>query len=546
MERFARVSETDQPLGACQGDVESALARLEQKSVLPRIWSGDHTVWKPSPQEISDRLGWLTVTDAMRGEAPGLRAFADEARESGFRDVVLLGMGGSSLGAEVLRPVAPASAGTGLRLTVLDSTVPSRVLQVAGSIDPARTLFLVSSKSGETIEPNALYRHFRRVVAAAVGDEEAGRSFAAITDPATPLEALAREEGYRKVLLNPGDIGGRYSVLSYFGLAPAALAGVDIRAILDSADRMRSLCGPGVPVRDNPCAWLGATIAALAMAGRDKLTLVAPPSLAAFALWVEHLIAESLGKEGGGSVPVVGEPLAPVDAYGDDRLFVCIELGDVADSETGPAVEELRRSGQPVVRFRIENPHELGAELFRWELATAVAASLLGVNPFDQPDVQAAKDMTDRVLRGHAEEGGPAGVSSLGALLSSAAPRDYLAIMAYVPETPEVDRALSHLRRLVLGRFGIATTLGYGPRLLHSTGQLHKGGPASGLFLQLTADHERDVEIPGAPYTFGGLTDAQALGDLRALRAAGRRVAHLHLGPDTESAVLGLVDELSA
>ena len=510
--------------------------------MVRRIWSGDHTAWKPSPREISDRLGWLRVTDAMRGEVPRLRAFAAEAGESGFRDVVLLGMGGSSLGAEVLSSVA-APAGSGLGLTVLDSAAPDRVLAVADSIDPARTLFLVASKSGETIETASLYRYFRRLVADAVDDQDAGLSFAAITDPATPLEALARREGFREVFLSPADVGGRYSVLSHFGLAPAALAGVDVLALLGSAARMRALCGPGAPVEDNPGARLGAAIAGLAMAGRDKLTLVTPPSLVSLGLWIEHLVAESLGKEGRGPVPVTGEPPAPAEAYGDDRLFVCLGLGDADGGETDLRIQELRQSGCPVLRLRMETPDELGAELFRWEFAVAVAATLLGVNPFDQPDVQGAKEMTDRVLRGRVREAVPDEMP-LDALLSAAVPGDYLAIMAYVPETPAVDRALSQLRRSVSARFGIATTLGYGPRLLHSVGQLHKGGPASGIFLQLTADHERDAPIPGAPYTFGSLVDAQALGDLYSLRDAGRRVTRLRLGPDPESAILGLVEAL--
>ena len=533
-------------LGTHLSTVESALADVSKQDVVGRIWRKDHTVWRPDPTEITNRLGWLTVHEMMSEQAAALDAFVDDVRTAGYRHVVLLGMGGSSLGPEVLRQAHSAGSGQAagyLELTVLDSTVPASVLAVAEAIDPARTLFLVSSKSGSTLEPNTFYAYFRGLVDGAVGEQQAGQSFVAVTDPGTSLEGLAGEDGFRKVFLNPPDIGGRYSVLSYFGLVPAALTGVDFRELLNRADSMREACGPSVPARDNPGAWLGVVMGTLARQGRDKLTIVASPSVGSFGPWAEQLIAESTGKEGRGIVPVAGEPLVSADAYGDDRLFVYLRLGSDDNSETDAAVEPIEAAGHPLVRLDMRDIYDLGAEFYRWEFATAVAGAVLGIHPFDQPNVQQAKDMTERVLGRYQESGqlpewdaGP----SLRDLLDRARPPEYLAIMAYVRQTPEVDRALDTLRLRVLERHGIATTAGYGPRYLHSTGQLHKGGPASGVFLQLTTDHDPDVAVPGKPYTFGTLADAQALGDLKALRASGRRAARAKVGRSGASDILRL------
>ena len=528
-------------------DVEAALADLDRRQVISRIWSGDHTVWKPDPSEIADRLGWLTVTDIMREQVPALEAFANEVRDEGFRHLVLLGMGGSSLGPEVLRQAFGHAPGYP-ELIVLDSTVPAWVRSVAETVDPAHTLFLVSSKSGSTTEPNMFYAYFRDLVEQATGREEAGRHFIAVTDPGTSLEKMAGEQRFRRVFLNPTDIGGRYSILSYFGLVPAAVIGLDVAKLLDRADGMRRSTAADIPVNENPGAQLGAVMGALAKKGRDKLTLVTSPAISSFGLWVEQLIAESTGKEGLGIVPVAGEPLGPPDNYGDDRLFVYLRLDGDANDLTDKAMEAIESSGQPVMRLDLRDRYDLGAEFFRWELATAVAGSIFGINPFDQPNVQAAKDMTDSVL-GQFQDSGklPAmeDPAPIGELLANAGPGDYLAIMAYVPQTPGVDQALDALRRRVTERHGIATTLGYGPRFLHSTGQLHKGGPASGLFLQITMEHVRDVEIPGAPFTFGVLADAQALGDLRALRASGRRAVRVDAGSSPAAAIRRMTEELA-
>ena len=538
-------------LGDYLPDVESALADLQRRQVISRVWSGDHTVWKPDPTEITNRLGWLTVTDGMCEQAPVMETFANEIRDAGFRHVVLLGMGGSSLGPEVLRQTFGSAPGYP-ELIVLDSTVPSWVQAVAESVNPARTIFLVSSKSGSTTEPNMFYAYFRDLVEKAVGKEGAGQHFIAVTDPGTPLEKMAREQGFRRVFLNPSDIGGRYSVLSYFGLVPAVLIGLDVLKLLDRADCMREGTASCVSAHENPGAWLGVVMAVLAQQGRDKLTLVTSPSISSFGLWVEQLIAESTGKEGLGIVPVAGESLmtklGTPNHYGDDRLFIYLRLDGDDNDESDKAVQAIESSGQPVVRLDLRDKYDLGAEFFRWELATAVASTVLSINPFDQPNVQAAKDMTESVL-GQFENSGklPAmeDPAPLGALLAEGRRGDYLAIMAYVRQTAEVDQAIDALRRKVTEKHGIATTLGYGPRFLHSTGQLHKGGPDSGLFLQLTAEHSLDMPIPKSPYTFGVLADGQALGDLQALRASERRAVRVDLGSNPEAGIRRMADEVT-
>ncbi len=532
----------DVSLGAYLSDVEATLADLQKRDVVGRVWRKDHTVWKPDPEEITDRLGWLNVTDLMCEQLPALASFAEEVRSAGFRHVVLLGMGGSSMGPEVLRQTFGSAAGYP-ELVVLDSTVPAWVQGVTEGIDPARTLFLVSSKSGTTIEPISFYRHFRGLVEQAIGKEEAGGNFVAITDSGTPLERLAGELGFRRVFSNSADLGGRYSVLSYFGLVPAMLMGIDVGALLDRADCMREGCASCVPAHENPGAWLGTIMGILALQGRDKLTLVTSPSISSFGLWMEQLIAESTGKDSKGIVPVAGEPLADPAHYSDDRVFAYLRLEGDDNSAIDEAMKGIESSGQPVVRLDLRDRYDLGAEFFRWEFATTVAGSILGIHPFDQPNVQQAKDLTGRVLQDYQDSGRLPEVdapTSLDDLLPEVKQGDYLAVMASTRQTPETDQALAELRRKVMERHGIATTLGYGPRFLHSTGQLHKGGPNTGLFLQVTASHERDVEIPGQPYSFGVLADAQALGDLRALQDLDRRVARVHLSTGDGAAIARL------
>ena len=533
-------------LGDHLPDVEAALRDLQDKEVIKRIWANDHTVWKPDPTEISDRLGWLNVTESMAGHVPALHSFASEVKEAGYRHVVLLGMGGSSLGAEVLWQTFGSAPGYPEPIT-LDTTVPDWIQAVNRTIDVSKTLFLVSSKSGGTLETVSGYRYYRSLVEESIGKDKAGANFSAITDAGSPLERLGQEEGFRHVFTNPSDIGGRYAVLSYFGLVPAALAGIAIEDVLESADGMREVCASSVSTSDDPAARLGAAMAALASKGRDKLTIVTSPSISSFGLWAEQLLAESTGKEGKGIVPVAGEPLAGPESYGDDRLFAYLRVEDDDNANTDAEIERLESSGQPVIRLHLRDRYDLGAEFFRWEFATAVAGAVLGINPFDQPNVQSAKDKTADLLQSYGSSGALPDIEAPGSLkdlLAETKAGDYLAIMAYLRPTTEVEEAMADLRREVVEKHNIATTFGYGPRFLHSSGQLHKGGPASGLFLQLVIGHEDDVHIPGQAYSFATLADAQATGDLQVLQELGRRVAMVKLGKDTADGIRRLIEEI--
>jgi len=527
--------------------VGEALDKLDRKNVVRRIWEKDYTVWKPEPAEITNRLGWLTVAETMKERIPALRSFAQEIRSAGYRHVVVLGMGGSSLGAEVFRQTFGISGGYP-ELVVLDSTVPERIRFVSEAIDPSNTLFIVSSKSGTTTEPLALYSYFRNLVESCMSISKAGENFIAITDAGTPLESIAASEGFRHVFINPADIGGRYSVLSYFGLVPAVLTGVDIEELLARAEIMRKACEPGTSAGDNPGAWLGASLGTLALQGKDKLTFITSPSVAGFGLWAEQLIAESIGKDGRGIIPVAGEPVVGMEHYGEDRLFVYLRLYGDDNSAADAAIRNIKTAGKPVITLEMRDKYDLGAEFFRWEFATAVAGAILGIQPFNQPDVKRAKDATEEALRQYLDSGYLPDVAAAGnmkILLSKARKGAYLAVMAYLGQSPRIDMTFVALRRRILERCGIATTLGYGPRYLHSTGQLHKGGPRMGLFLQITGDHEYDIAVPGKNYTFGVVADAQALGDLRALLALKRKVIKVHLKGDKAEGISRLIDELS-
>jgi transaldolase / glucose-6-phosphate isomerase len=514
-----------------QAKLDETMAQLTADNILPRIWQKDHTVWKPDPTEISNRLGWLTTIEEMLPLAADLEEMAQAVRDAGFQDVVLLGMGGSSLAPEVLRtsygrqPNFP-------QLHVLDSTVPAWVNRTAAQIDPARTLFIVSSKSGGTIETMSLYHYFYALVTESRG-HEAGRNFMAITDPGSSLQKLAETTDFRHIYLNDPNIGGRYSALSFFGLAPAALAGFNVTELLRRSHQMAANCGPTIPLTENPGGWLGALLGAAAADGRDKLTFITSPTMASFGLWAEQLIAESVGKEGKGILPIAQEPLGETAVYGPDRIFAYLRLeGDDNDALDTHATD-LQDAGQPVIRLHLRDRHDLGAEFFRWELATAVAGVILAIQPFDQPNVQSAKDSANKLLKQIVETGEIPDLSSTGNLpdlLAAAQPGDYLAIMAYLDGDAAVEGALQGLRQGLLARHQLPTTMGYGPRFLHSTGQYHKGGPNNGLFLQLTADYEPDLHIPGSDYRFVGLVSAQAAGDYQALVDNGRRVVRVHLG----------------
>ena len=553
-------------LGPHEAGLRESLGRLVHAGIGRRLLAHDDRIWGDDPAHrkvAANRLGWLDSPAAMLADAPGLAAFANEVKAEGFTHAVLLGMGGSSLAPEVLRLTFGVAPG-GLELTILDNTSPAAVQAVADGHDLAHTLFVVASKSGGTIEVVSFERFFWERVRAVRGDS-AGRAFVAITDPGTSLAALAERRGYRRTFINPADIGGRYSALSRFGLVPAALLGIDVAALLESAVGERA----ALATDSGPGLELGAALGSLALAGRDKLTLVLPPALASYGTWIEQLVAESTGKSGKGILPVIEERVGEPSQYGSDRVFVAIGVPELP-AATAASLDALAAAGHPVVRWSLPRLESLGADMLRWEIATAVSAAVIGVDPFDEPDVSAAKAATQRVLDLTQSSGRfpaaaaaataaglqvfvPEGQRSPGdspaawveTLASWLRPSDYLAMLAYVHRTePRHDR-LQALRHAMRDRTGAATTLGYGPRFLHSTGQLHKGGPPTGVFLQLTAD-EGDVAIPESPFSFAVLRAAQAAGDFDVLAERGRRVMRIHLGTDVDAGLAELARALAA
>jgi transaldolase / glucose-6-phosphate isomerase len=564
-------------LGDLQTAVEAGLNHADQAQFARRVWEKDPTLWKPAPaqqDEITDRLGWLTVMSEMRAELPRLRALYDEVQAAGFSDVVLLGMGGSSLAPEVLRETFAAND-VRPHLYVLDSTDPATILDVVQAIDLQHTLFIVASKSGGTIETLSQFRFFHEKVTGFAGDD-AGAHFIAITDAGTKLDDLAQSLRFRAIFRNPSDIGGRYSALSFFGLVPVAIIGVDVEKLLDHADAMASACAGDVAARDNPGVWLGSILATLANGGRDKATLVVSPPISTFGYWLEQLIAESTGKEGKGILPVEGETLGDPSVYGNDRLFVYLRTETGFDTEQDDAIQKLEAAGQPVVLLRLENTYDLGTEFFRWEFATAIAGALLGINPFDQPNVQESKDNTERILKEYMQSKmipAPRAVlqtqsrnvslvasgeiaqhlresvslqAAMESIAREAVEGDYIALLAYVERIPETHQALQAIRLRLRDLRRVATTLGYGPRFQHSTGQEHKGGPNTGVFLQFVATDTVDVPIPDEPYTFSVLKQAQALGDLQSLEAHQRRVVRIDLGTGIVSGLGEVLQALEA
>jgi len=546
-------------LGDYEAAVKRALAEWQRDGRVERLWQGDSALW--SGGDEGRWVGWLRIVEQMQRASGDLKQAAEAVRTAGIEHLLLLGMGGSSLCPEVLSMTFGRVPGYP-RLHVLDSTVPAQVRRFAAQVDLRKTLCLVASKSGTTTEPNAFCDYFWAEMNGAVG-REAGRRFAAITDPGSALEDRARRDGFRYVFTGVPDIGGRFSALSNFGMAPAAMMGVDVDAFLARAAAMAARCAPGTPVEENPGVALGVILGTLAQAGRDKVTLVASPQIWDLGAWLEQLLAESTGKQGKGLAPVDNEPLTPPDAYGDDRLFVYIRLETGADAEQDAAVGALEAAGHPVVRIEIADAMDLGAEFFRWEIATAAAGSVLKINPFDQPNVQESKDFTSALTKAYAASGSLpsqtalfsedgitvfaegenaaalAGADSLEACLAAhlarIRPGDYAAVCAYVDMTERHQDRLQALRLSIRDRKGVATTLGYGPRFLHSTGQLHKGGADNGVFLQMTSDDAEDLPIAGKAFSFGVLKAAQALGDFQALNARGRRVVRLHLPADVEA-----------
>jgi transaldolase / glucose-6-phosphate isomerase len=540
-----------------------ARAAWAQDECVPRrVWSRDDSLWAPGDDKPSERLGWLTIAEQSLEHLDDVLAFVEELRGEGFSDCALLGMGGSSLAPEVLwqtfgsgvrEPATrPADAGLptgiadgGLRLHVLDSTHPDAVAALEAKLPLDRTLFLVSSKSGGTLEPRSMHAHFHALA-------PDGRQWAAITDPGTELEALAHEQGFRRVLHGAPDIGGRYSALSAFGIVPAALIGADVRGLLERAEVAARAADPSLPPGHAPALWLGAALGELANGGRDKLTFVVDEPLRSLGLWLEQLVAESTGKRGKGIVPVADEPLAAPEEYGADRVFVHLHAttGE-GDAEVAQKLDALAEAGHPVIAFPFEEPLDLGALFFHFELAVAVAGAVIGVNPFDQPDVQAAKDLTVATIEAYVREGsfpardagavsGEQAATSLRELLdANAATGAYVATMAYLAPDPAVDEALTALRTAIRHRTKAATTVGYGPRFLHSTGQMHKGGAPIGVFVQLVDCGETKVEIPGEQYDFAALVRAQAIGDGQALGSRGLPFLRIEL-PSGQPAADGI------
>jgi transaldolase / glucose-6-phosphate isomerase len=502
-----------------EGAVDARLERARSEDVLGRIEARDGTLWAPAgTPEVTDRLGWLDIADRMAETLGDLEAFVQEVRDAGLTDAVLCGMGGSSLAPEVFwRSFGPREGY--LRLHVLDSTDPDQIQTVLDAVDLERALFVVSSKSGGTIETLSQFKLFHSL-------QPDGSHFVAVTDPGSQLEGIARDNGFRRIFAGDPEIGGRYSALSNFGLVPAALIGADVGAVLDSARSVDRQAG----------LELGCVMGELALAGRDKLTFAVHEPLTSFGLWVEQLIAESTGKQGKGILPVADEPLVDPGAYGSDRVFAHIGHGG--------GLPELRKAGQPVIGIEASDPADLGGLFFLWELATAVAGWVLEINPFDQPNVQEAKDNTKRVLDDGTPEQADAGDAELKALLAGAAPPAYVATMAYVAPDDAFDAAIAELRATLRAAGKATTTFGYGPRFLHSTGQLHKGGPKTGRFLQLVHHAEPDAEIPGAPYTFEGLKRAQATGDLQTLRGHALPAERVTLKGDPAQAVRDLTQRI--
>jgi transaldolase / glucose-6-phosphate isomerase len=523
-------------LGAYHSAVAQRLDTWAAAETSRRIWEKDHTVWSPElVPELTNRLGWLPLATTMRAEVAAMTAFADELRAEGIEHIVLLGMGGSSLAPEVFQATFGRRAGFPA-LTVLDSTHPDAVRAVEARIDLAHSLFVVSSKSGGTSETTSFFRYFWHRYA----EGAAGRHFIAITDPGTSLEKLARDRGFRRVFNAPPDVGGRFSALTPFGLVPAALIGVDVETLLARTERLAAACGPTMEREANPGLALGAALGELASKGRDKVTFLVAPPFESLPVWLEQLIAESTGKYDKGIVPVADEAVRPAPEYANDRVFVAIAPASFDDAALSKTCADLAALGHPVIRITPGAAIDLGQEFYRFEFATAAAGAALGIQPFDQPDVQLAKDLARRAM----EQVGKAGQetaspiltdasawkSAAAAWIASAKPGDYVGLHAYLATTPETTALLEQIREAIGRRTTLATTLGYGPRFLHSTGQLHKGGPNTGVFLQITDEAAEDLTVPEAGFTFGQLIRAQAAGDAMALEQRGRRLLKIGVG----------------
>ena len=549
---------------ALQAKVDAARAAWIAQENTRRLWSKDAALWTGGDE--GRWLGWLDIVDRELRDVAALEDFGRALRVEHFTDVLLLGMGGSSLGPDVLANSLGSAAGHP-KLHVLDSTDPEQVRRFENSVDLAHTLFIIASKSGTTLEPSVLMDYFFARATAAIGDAAAHR-FVAITDPPSQLQKTAEAKGFRRVFLGVASIGGRYSVLSKFGLVPLVAMGQDPRAFLETAGIMARACGPQTPPADNPGVALGLTIGVLAGSGRDKLTLIASPSIVPFGAWVEQLVAESTGKNGRGVIPIADEPLGDTAVYGNDRLFVYLRDDAHPDPAQDRAIQALTQAGHPAVRIALKSPMLLAQEFFRFEMATAVAGAVLGINPFDQPDVEASKIATRQLTEAfektgalpidppvfeadgialYADADNAQKLRKLGAAstleswfkahLARLAAGDYFAFLAYLDATYAHVKMLQSLRAKIRDRRQVATCLQFGPRFLHSTGQAHKGGPNTGVFLQITAQPAADLAIPGRKASFGVIEAAQAAGDFRVLGVRGRRALHAHIAQDVDAGI---------
>jgi glucose-6-phosphate isomerase len=548
---------------------------LDKNNIVDRIWKKDHTVWAEKPDEISNRLGWLKSPEVMKNAVLEIKSFVDEMRESKYNKAILLGMGGSSLAPEVFRYTFGVAVGF-LDLTVLDSTDPGAVLEIEKSLQVTKTLFIVSTKSGGTVETISLMKYFYSLVSKQIGEEETGKHFVAITDPGSGLEEQAKNLGFRKIFLNDPNIGGRYSALSYFGLVPAALLGIDILKLIENANKMinHSREVALLETGQNSAAWLGAIMGGLALDGIDKLTFISSPSIKHFGTWIEQLVAESTGKLGKGILPVDGTRPKKAENYSDDRVFIYLKVKGEDDYDK--ATDRLENAGYPVVRITLEDIYDLGGEIFRWEMATIIAGHILNINPFDQPDVESAKIRAREMVAKFQETGKlpvlPITLESEGLKIYSSdqsytlenllsiffdplistedinQAKRYLAIQAFLKPAKQIHSLLDRLRLKIQIQYGVAVTIGFGPRFLHSTGQLHKGDNGQGLFLQLLADMPEDCAIPddpkkeGSSISFGILKTSQALGDRQALIDAGRNVMTIDLGSDINKGIKKLIE----
>ena len=546
--------------------VKTAIADWQSSGKMQRLWQRDATLWTGADE--ANWLGWLDIVEEQLAHHVELRNLAKEIWSAGFKDVLLLGMGGSSLGPEVLRKTFGQAAGYP-DLHVLDSTDPAQVKSLADKIDPARTLFIVSSKSGSTLEPNIFKQYFFDLTQKAVGADKAGSHFMAITDPGSKMQKVAEGDCFRHIFYGRASIGGRYSALSHFGMVPAAVIGVDTKKFLDRAQEMVAACGPSSTVEQNPGAVLGIILGTAATHGRDKITIVTSSDISDLGAWLEQLIAESTGKLGKGIIPVDREALGAPEVYGNDRVFAYIHTEHAAESQHESKLAAIEKAGHPVIRISMADIYDLGAEFFRWEIATAIAGSILGINAFNQPDVEASKIVTKDLTSQYEKNGSlPAetpivkdsgiqlftdeknaaelaqatnGEKSLAAYLKAHLARigtgDYFALLGYVQMNDQHEKALQSIRHSVRDKKHVATCLGFGPRFLHSTGQAYKGGPNSGVFLQITCDDAVELPVPGQKYTFGVVKAAQARGDFQVLAERGRRALRVHLGTDVNAAL---------